>query len=140
MPYTYENHLKWLTDLIETLGIQHINLFCQDWGGLLGLRLVANYTDSFDRVIAANTVLPMSGGTAPEAFIQWRDYSQNVPDFDAGKIIDMGTMSELSPEVIAAYSAPYPNDTYQAGARVFPTLVPFSDSDIHNQLPACDEA
>lgn len=138
--YSYERHLGWMKAFIERLDLGHINLFCQDWGGLIGLRAVADLPELFDRVIAANTVLPMSGAQAPEAFKQWRDFSQNVPDFQAGKIIDTATTSKLTDEIISAYDAPFPDDQYKAGARVFPLLVPFSDTDTHQVLPACDEA
>jgi haloalkane dehalogenase len=138
--YTYENHLRWLKQLVLGLELDHINLFCQDWGGLLGLRMVADHSDQFDRVVVANTFLPKSGIKTNEAFAQWRDFSQNAPEFQSGKIIQMATTTNLSPEVIAAYDAPFPDDSYKAGARVFPLLVPFDDSDTFGVLPKCDEA
>ena len=112
-----------------------ISLFCQDWGGLIGLRMVANDEARFDRIVAANTILPMSGGKANKAFMAWREFSQRVPVFESGQILQKATATELSTEVVAAYDASYP-----AGARKSPLLVPFSDTDDDHALPDCDKA
>ena len=138
--YTYRSHLDWTSNLVEGLGLSGINLFCQDWGGLIGLRMVANDEARFDRVVAANTILPMSGGKANKAFTSWREFSQKVPVFESGQILQKATISELSAEVVAAYDAPYPDQAYIAGARKFPLLVPFDDTDQDNVLPDCDKA
>lgn len=122
--YSYQSHLEWLGSLIEQLDLQHIHLFCQDWGGLLGLRLALQMEERFDSIIASNTGLPTGQVPMPKAFQQWREFSQQVPVFPTGKIIDGATATELSTEVIAAYDAPYPDETYKAGARIFPALVP----------------
>jgi haloalkane dehalogenase len=124
--YTYANHLRWLTNLIEKLALKDINLFCQDWGGLLGLRIVAKHAPLFSRVIASNTILPTGQGAPNEAFMQWRDFSQSVPEFPVSGVINMGTTSALSPEVLAAYDAPFPDESYKEGARIFPALVPIT--------------
>lgn len=127
--YTFARHLKWLSTLIEKLDLQTINLFCQDWGGLLGLRIVADQAERFDRIIAANTILP-TGRIAPnEAFMQWRNFSQTVPEFPVSKVINMATTSNLSEDVLAAYDAPFPDETYKEGARIFPVLVPINQED-----------
>lgn len=127
--YSYQSHLEWLGGLIEQLDLQHIHLFCQDWGGLLGLRLALDMEPRFDSIIVSNTTLPTGQIPMPPAFKQWRDFSQNVPEFPTGKIIDGGTATKLSPEVIAAYDAPFPDETYKAGARIFPALVPTEATD-----------
>ena len=127
--YSYQSHLEWLSQFIENLDLQHITLFAQDWGGLLGLRIMLEQSYRFDRVVVANTFLPTGMTTAPDAFIQWRNFSQNVPEFPIGKVIDMATVSKLSPEVIAAYDAPFPDESYKAGARQFPILVPIDKND-----------
>jgi haloalkane dehalogenase len=127
--YTYQNHMNWLTGFLTGLDLQGVTLVCQDWGGLLGLRLVAENPDRFVRVVAANTFLPTGDLPAGEAFLRWRDFSQNTPRFDAGRIVKGGCQTELSPEVIAAYNAPFPDESYLAAARQFPTLVPISPDD-----------
>ncbi len=127
--YTYQRHVDWIRAVIEALDLRHITLVCQDWGGLIGLRLVAEEHGPLRRVVAANTFLPTGDSPPGEAFLNWQRFSQDAPDFAIGQIVNMGTTSELTPEVIAAYDAPYPDDSYKAGARQFPMLVPTSPDD-----------
>jgi haloalkane dehalogenase len=128
--YTYENHMRWLTDLVVgELDLRDAILFCQDWGGLLGLRLVAEHPDRFAAVVASNTMLPTGDRDPGDAFRAWREFSQNTPDFPVGRIVAGGTKRQLSDAEIAAYDAPYPDDTYKAGARQFPVLVPITPDD-----------
>jgi haloalkane dehalogenase len=127
--YTYARHVAWVRGTVEALDLRRITLVCQDWGGLIGLRLVAEMPDRFARVVAANTFLPTGDHDPGDAFRAWQHYSQTTPDFHAGGIVRGGCVEELSPEVIAAYDAPFPDDTYKAGARQFPTLVPTRPDD-----------
>lgn len=121
--YTYEKHVKWMSDWLVANDLRGVTLFCQDWGGLIGLRLVAAFPDRFARVVAANTFLPTGSGANP-AFEAWRNFSQTVPVFPTGSILNGGTVRELSQAEMDAYEAPYPDETYKAGARQFPALVP----------------
>jgi haloalkane dehalogenase len=123
--YTYESHYSWLNEWFESLDIDKAYLFIQDWGGLLGLRLAVDHQDKIEGLVIANTFLPAGYVEPNKAFIQWRDFSQNVPEMDIGQILNMGTVTRLSPNVIAAYNAPFPDETYKEGARQFPALVPF---------------
>ncbi|WP_420583045.1 haloalkane dehalogenase [Reichenbachiella sp.] len=127
--YSYQNHLDWLTVFIEKLDLNEITLFCQDWGGLTGLRLITEIGERFSRVVASNTALPTGNLPMPDSFIQWREFSQHSPEFDIGKVLDMGTVQPLSEEVIAAYNAPFPSEEFKAGARIFPTLVPIKEDE-----------
>ena len=127
--YTYARHVAWLHAFVRALDLRRITLFCQDWGGLLGLRVVAADPDRFARVVAANTFLPAGDRPIGDAFLAWRDFSQNVPVFPTGRIVHGGTAKGLSPEAIAAYDAPFPDESYKSGARQFPTLVPVSADD-----------
>ncbi|MCH8345382.1 MAG: haloalkane dehalogenase [Chloroflexi bacterium] len=127
--YTYQRHVDWMRAFLETLDLRDITLFCQDWGGLIGLRLAAEHTDRFDRIVAANTGLPTGDQTPGEAFLRWQRYSQETPEFHIGGIIKGGCATDLPSEVIAAYDAPFPDDSYKAGARVFPALVPTAPDD-----------
>jgi haloalkane dehalogenase len=127
--YTYQRHVDWLRATVEALGLRRITLFCQDWGGLLGLRLVAEHTDRFARVVAANTFLPTGDGKPTDGFLAWREFSQQVPEFPAGRILQTATTSELPPEVVAAYDAPFPDESHKSGARQFPLLVPIAPDD-----------
>jgi haloalkane dehalogenase len=125
--YTYARHVAWMRSLLfGHLDLTGITMFCQDWGGLIGLRLVSESPERFDRVCVGNTGMPTGTG-ATDAFRMWRDFAATTEDFDAGGIVQMGTVSELPDEVVAAYNAPYPDDSYKAGARVFPALVPVEE-------------
>ncbi|WP_137147869.1 haloalkane dehalogenase [Mycolicibacterium sp. CR10] len=127
--YTYQGHVDWTWSAIEAIGLSDITLVCQDWGGLIGLRLVGEHPDRFARVVAANTMLPTGDHHPGEAFLAWKRFSQESADFPVGKIVDTACVSTLAPEVIAGYDAPFPDDSYKAGARQFPMLVPTSPDD-----------
>lgn len=123
--YSYAAHVAWMRQWVEALDLTNITLACQDWGSLVGLRLVAAMPERFSGVVLSNGGLP-EGGPAPRAFAIWRAFSQWSPLFPIGKIISKGTKRGLSPEEIAAYDAPFPDARYKAGARIFPSLVPFA--------------
>jgi haloalkane dehalogenase len=127
--YTYQRHVDWTRAFLETLDLHDITLVCQDWGGLIGLRLAADHPDRFARIVAANTFLPTGDRSPGEAFLAWRRYSQETPEFHVGGIVRGGCVTDLPPEVVAAYDAPFPDDRYKAGARQFPVLVPISPDD-----------
>ncbi len=123
--YTYERHVRWMLDWLYAVDLKRVTLFCQDWGGLIGLRLVAAAPERFARVVVANTGLPIGSGATP-AFEGWRTFSQTVPVFPTGQILSGGSVRELTQAEKDAYDAPYPDETYKAGARAFPALVPVS--------------
>jgi haloalkane dehalogenase len=128
--YTYERHVEWTRALLfDELDLRDVTLFCQDWGGLIGLRLVAEHPDRFARVVAANTGLPTGDQSLGEGFEAWRRFSQEVPELPVGMIVNGGTGRDLEPEVVAAYEAPFPEESFKAGARAFPPLVPASPQD-----------
>lgn len=128
--YSYARHVAWMSELLfDQLGMRHATFFGQDWGGLIGLRLVAASPERFDRVVISNTGLPTGDGKLSEAFLAWQHYSQTSQSFPIGNIVNGGVVTKLSPEVIAAYDAPFPDDSYKAGARIFPSLVPTSQDD-----------
>lgn len=127
--YTYQRHVDWLGATVDAIGLDDITLVCQDWGGLLGLRLVAAAPDRYARVVAANTFLPTGDGRPSDAFLSWQKFSQEVPQLPIGRIVKGGCVSDLSDEVIAAYDAPFPDESYKEGARQFPVLVPTSPDD-----------
>ncbi|SLN27223.1 Haloalkane dehalogenase [Falsiruegeria litorea R37] len=131
--YSYERHVGWMGSLVRQLDLENITLVCQDWGGLIGLRLWAEMPDRFARIVVANTALPTGDQPMGEAFTAWRTFSQEVPEFPAGRIIYGGTTSKLTDEEVAAYDAPYPDETYKEGARQFPVLVPDSPDNPSSQ-------
>lgn len=127
--YSYARHVRWLSDWFLARDVRDVTLFCQDWGGLLGLRLVAAFPDRFARVMASNTFLPTGDEPITEAFLRWRAFSQSVTNFSAAGIIQGGTARGITPAVRAAYDAPFPDESFKAGARAFPTLVPTRPDD-----------
>ena len=127
--YTYQRHVDWMRGVLEALDLKRITLVCQDWGGLIGLRLAAEHGERFARIVAANTGLPTGDQAMGEAFLRWQRFSQEVPELPIGMIMKRSCVSELPPEVIAAYEAPFPENRYKEGARQFPLLVPTKPDD-----------
>lgn len=127
--YTYQMHVDSIKNLIEKLGLESITLVCQDWGGLIGLRIVGEMPERFSRVVAANTFLPTGDEEIPKAFKMWLKMSQAIPFFPVGKVIKMGCTTKLPKDVINAYKAPFPKEKYKTAAKVFPTLVPITPDD-----------
>lgn len=128
--YTYERHVDWMSQWLLTNDLTDLTLVCQDWGGLIGLRLLAAHPDRFRRVVVANTGLPTGDRPLSDAFMAWQKYSQTTPVFNVGKLVENGcTTKPLDPAVVAAYDAPFPDDTYKAGARIFPALAPTTADD-----------
>lgn len=128
--YTYRRHVDWMREaLFDRLDLRGVTLVCQDWGGLIGLRLVAEHPDRFARVVVANTGLPTGDQEPTEAFLAWRKFSQTAPEFRIGDVVDMGCTTDLTAATKAGYDAPFPDDSHKEGARVFPVLVPASPDD-----------
>ena len=127
--YSYAGHVGWMTAFIEALDLSGINLFCQDWGSLIGLRVAAENEHRFARIALGNGALPTGDQAIPRAFKIWRTFALYSPWFPIGRILQMGTVEELSAAEVAAYDAPFPSARYKAGARAFPKLVPTTPDD-----------
>ena len=127
--YTYQRHVDWMHGFVDALDLKDITLVCQDWGGLIGLRLAAEQPDRCARIVAANTFLPTGDRPPGEAFMRWQKFSQETPNFNVGRIVNGGCVTDLPDDIIAAYDAPFPDETYKEGARQFPLLVPTSPED-----------
>ena len=123
--YTYARHVEWMRALLfDRLDLRDVTLFCQDWGGLIGLRLVAEHADRFARVCAGNTGMPDGTRKLPEAWWKFRDFVVKTPDLPIGMLVSGGVINPMPPEVTAAYDAPFPDASYKSGARAFPDLIP----------------
>ena len=127
--HTYQAHVDWTWEALAAIGIESVTLVGQDWGGLIGLRLVAEHPERFARVVAANTFLPTGDHHPGEAFLAWQRFSQEVPELPIGRIVSSGCVTPLRPGVAAAYEAPFPEESFKAGARQFPMLVPVDPTD-----------
>ena len=128
--YTYAAHVEWITELVmQRLDLRDIVLFGQDWGGLIGLRLVADQPGRFAAVVASNTFLPTGDRDPGDAFRAWQRYALEADEFPVGQILNGGSARELTPAEMAAYDAPFPDEHHKAGARKFPALVPTTPED-----------
>lgn len=128
--YTYERHVAWMQQaIIDHLDLADATFFGQDWGGLVGLRLVAENPERFARVVIGNTGLPTGEHPPGEAFMAWQKFSQESPVFPIGQILQGASTTELTDAEVAAYDAPFPDETFKEGARIFPSLVPTSPDD-----------
>jgi haloalkane dehalogenase len=147
--YSHTRHVNIIREFVTVLDLRNITLFCQDWGGLIGLRVVGEEPQRFSRIVAANTGLPSARGFRAifgyplfkiqirrlgkvtqeqlqehSNLMRWVAFSKTVPELPIGPILQMATVSNLSSDVIKAYEAPFPDETYKAGARIMPYLVP----------------
>lgn len=126
--YTYALHDAAMTAFVEKLDLRNITLVCQDWGGLIGLPIAARLSDRFARLVVMNTGLP-SGENPGPGFMAWRTAASQMTDMDVGRVLQSATVTELPPEVVAAYDAPFPDASYKTGAHMFPLLVPITPDD-----------
>lgn len=124
--YTYGFHRGMLMAFIRALDLRSITLVCQDWGGILGLGIVPDMAERFDRLIVMNTAIPV-GASPGEGFDAWKAFNRSQPDMDIGGLFKRSDPS-LSDAEAAAYAAPYPDASYKAGVRRFPELVPVEPS------------
>ncbi len=127
--YTYLRHVQWVTSWFEALDLTGVTVVVQDWGSLIGLRIVAEHGTRFARVVVANGFLPTADRPVPPAFRIWRAFAKYSPKLPAGRLVGVGTVTKVPAAVRAGYDAPFPDKRYQAGARAFPQLVPTSPDD-----------
>ncbi len=121
--YTLARHVAWISEWFERMGLRNATLFAQDWGGILGLFLVANFSERFARVVIGNSGLPAGEGTNP-GIERWLAFSQSVPALPIADLIHGATLHGISPGARRAYEAPFPDARYQVGALQFPLLIP----------------
>jgi len=129
--YSFQMHRDTLVDFINKLALDDITLVCQDWGGLIGLRVASELPDRFARLVIMNTGLPTGEMPMGEGVMTWRSYVENTPDLPIGQIMQMAMADpdHLTPELVAAYEAPFPDRRYKAGAQTWPLLVPTKPDD-----------
>jgi haloalkane dehalogenase len=128
--HSYARHVAWMRALaFDHLGLREVTLVGQDWGGLLGLRLVAEHPDRFARVVAANTGLPTGDQPMPAVWLRFREVVRTAPELSVSRLVQSGCQTALSEQVLAAYEAPFPDASYIAGVRAMPNLVPAEPDD-----------
>ncbi|MGI8760896.1 MAG: haloalkane dehalogenase [Jatrophihabitantaceae bacterium] len=128
--HSYARHVEWVRALaFDVLDLRGVTLVGQDWGGLIGLRLAAEQPERFARLVAANTGLPTGDQPMPEIWHAFRQAVRTAPVLDVGRFVHSGCRRPMSDEVRAAYDAPFPDESYQAGPRAMPDLVPTAPDD-----------
>ena len=125
--YTYDRHVEVVTAHLDQLDLEDVTVVVQDWGGPIGLRWAVDHADRVARLVVLNTGL--FTGRVSKGFMAWRDFAERTPDLPIGFIIQGATTTDLPPEVVAAYEAPFPTPESKAGAQRFPLLVPLTDED-----------
>ena len=122
--YSYKSHVRWIRKFIAALNLERITLICQDWGGAIGLRILGQVPERFQRLVAMNTGIA-DGSSLGEGFMRWRYFSQRAKELDVPQLIRSAVLRRtLTDEEAAAYGAPFPDESFQTGALVFPRLVP----------------
>ena len=127
--YTFQRHIDWNTAFLDALELRNVTGYLFDWGGFFGLRIAAERPDIFSRLALSNTSLPHGESPGKQWFLQWREEQFAKPHFPQGEMVNEGTWRELSPETIAAFDAPYPDESYKTGPRRFPMILPISADD-----------
>ncbi len=127
--YSYQRHVDWILEWLRQLDPDRVTLFCQDWGSLIGLRLVAAEPDRFARVFVGNGGLPTGDERVPAAFKLWRAFALYSPIFPVAGIMRVATRAPMDKATARGYAAPFPDKRYLAGARAFPALVPITPDD-----------
>ncbi|MEV4107945.1 haloalkane dehalogenase [Nonomuraea sp. NPDC049695] len=128
--HTYARHVEWTRALLlDALSLSHFTVVGQDWGGLIGLRIAAEHPGAIARIVAANTGLPTGDTPMPEVWHRFKDAVRKAPVLDIARLVQAGCKTELSQEVRAAYDAPFPDESYKAGPRAMPGLVPITPDD-----------
>jgi len=128
--HSYARHVEWVRAFaFDRLDLHGLTLVGQDWGGLIGLRLVAEHPDRFARVVAANTGLPTGDHPMPDVWLRFREVVRTAPTLSVSRLVQSGCQTKLPADVLAAYDAPFPDESFLAGPRAMPGLVPTSPDD-----------
>ncbi|MFX1446198.1 MAG: haloalkane dehalogenase, partial [Promethearchaeota archaeon] len=127
--HTYAKHVDWMNKWLKLVNLKRISLFCQDWGSLIGLRMAIENQDRYSRIILSNGGLPTGEQRMSDAFTQWREFSRTASKFNIKQIMQDGTATKLSKEILKVYDAPFPDDSFKAGPRIMPSLVPINTDD-----------
>ena len=127
--HSYLNQVRWMSAWLEAVDLRGVTLFCQDWGSLIGLRMVVEHPDRFARIALGNGGLPTGLDAVPRAFHVWRAFARWSPWFPIGRIVRSGCAAGLPDAAVAAYEAPFPTRAHRVATRVYPTFVPISPAD-----------
>ena len=147
--HSYQMHVDVMSEFTDAIELENVTLFAQDWGGLIGLRVVEQRPDRFTRIMLSNTALPAASGLrawlgyplfkaavwkegdvqdlnmGDDSFtlMSWVAYAKTSKAFDFKKLFQVATSRELSQQELAGYAAPFHNEDAMAGVRMFPSLL-----------------
>jgi haloalkane dehalogenase len=124
--YTYDRFVEHAHGLLEHLDLHGATFVVHDWGGPVGLRTAVEASDRVDRLVILDTGLFTGQQRMSDAWRAFRDFVERTEDLPVGMLVSGATASELAPEVIAAYEAPFATPAEKAGARAFPLLIPLT--------------
>jgi len=127
--HSYGNQVAWMSAWLEAVDLHDVTLFCQDWGSLIGLRMVVQAPERFARLVLANGGLPTGANHTPRIFRLWRAFARFSPWFPIGRIVAAGCARPLTPAETAAYDAPFPTRGHRIAARLLPGFVPTTTRD-----------
>lgn len=144
--YTFARHIDWIHSLVVGLRLREITLVVQDWGGPIGLSVLAREPDRFAKVVATNTILhtcePTLAGKLTwahhgvgadrillqETLLDYISFYRRSPDITPSVFLD-AVAGPLSAAVLAAYDAPFPDRAHKAGLRQLTALIPLTRND-----------
>jgi haloalkane dehalogenase len=128
--HSYAGHVAWVRSFaFDALDLRDITVVGHDWGGLIGLRLATEHPDRMARIVATNTGLPTGDQQMPEVWLRFREAVRTAPVLDVARLVRSGCLTEPDPAVLAAYDAPFPDESYKAAPKAMPDLVPTRPDD-----------
>jgi haloalkane dehalogenase len=128
--HSYARHVEWVRRaLFDVLDLRDVTLVGHDWGGLVGLRLLAEHGDRLAAFAATNTGLPTGDLPMPDVWLRFRAAVRSAPILDIGRLVASGCLARPAEAVLAAYDAPFPDESYKAAPRAMPDLVPTTPDD-----------
>ncbi|MDH4022295.1 MAG: haloalkane dehalogenase [Gammaproteobacteria bacterium] len=127
--YTFQQHIDWMTAFFDAMNFRDVTAYLFDWGGFFALRIAAGRPEFFGRLVLSNTMLPTGEGGGRDWFIKWREQQFALPRFPQGEMVSDGVANKLRPEIIAAFDAPYPDESYKTGPRRLPMILPIMPDD-----------
>jgi haloalkane dehalogenase len=122
--YTYDKHVEMIAPLLEDLDLRDATVVVHDWGGPVGLRLAVEHPDRVSRIVVLDTGLFTGHQKMTNAWMAFRNFVERTDDLPVGFLVQGACKTPPSPDVIAAYDAPFPSVASKAGARAFPLMIP----------------
>ena len=132
--YTILRHEKWVESALwDKLALESAHIILHDWGGIVGLRAIANHLDSVKSIIMSNTGFPVLDPDAPitkmarpgagmlRAFQLYVRFDRNWRHW---RMLSAMVKRSMPKEDVAGFAAPYPGKEYLTGNRQFTQMLP----------------